>query len=308
MRALVATGKGELGLEWGEVPAPEPSPNQAVVAVRAVSLNRGEVRRLARATPGLVPGWDVAGVVSQPAGNGTGPPEGSRVVGLVPSGAWAEQAVVDATLLAALPEEVSFEAASTLPVAGLTALNALRLGGFLVGARVLVTGAAGGVGRFAVQLGALAGADVVAVVGSPERAEGLAELGASEVIVGDADPGGGFDLILESVGGDSLSRSLAAVAGFGTVVYFGMSSGDHAVVESTWYGDHAGARLYALRVFDELLRNQRGARDLALLARLVAEGRLDTQVSMTTSWRDPAAALEGLMARKVKGKAVLSID
>lgn len=308
MRALQTTGTGRLGLELGETPAPEPSSNQAVVAVRAVSLNRGEVRRLAGAPAGFVPGWDVAGVVTKPARNGTGPAEGTRVVGLVPSGAWAEQAAIDTAVLAPLPDDVSFEAASTLPVAGLTALRALAVGGFLLGARVLVTGAAGGVGRFAVQLAGLAGANVVAIVGSAERATGLMALGAAEVIIGEDEPGHDFDLILESVGGESLSRSLAAVARSGTVVHFGSSSGEAATIEPTWYGEHTGARLYGLRVFDELLRSQSGVRDLSLLARLVADGRLDPQVSQTLSWRDPTPALEALMARKINGKAVLTID
>ena len=101
------------------------------------------------------------------------------MVGIVQSGAWAERVAVPVEHLAELPEAVSFEQASTLPVAGLTALRSLELGGFIVGKRVLVTGASGGVGRFAIQLAKLAGAHVTAVA---RRTDGLAQLGADDVL------------------------------------------------------------------------------------------------------------------------------
>ena len=86
------------------------------------------------------------------------------------------------TNLAELPDEVSFAQAATLPVAGVTALRALEICGFVLGKRVLVTGASGGVGRFAVQLASRAGARVTAVSRNAERARGLRELGAAEVV------------------------------------------------------------------------------------------------------------------------------
>src|SRR6202008_775002 len=102
---------------------------------------------------GLIPsgrtvGWDIAGVVERAAADGSGPPEGARVVGLVWTGGWSERAAVPTRQLAELPDAVSFEQAATLPVAGLTALHALQIGGFCLGKRVLVIGASGGVGRF----------------------------------------------------------------------------------------------------------------------------------------------------------------
>src|SRR3954447_1179368 len=189
MKALVASPNAEGNLELLDLDDVEPRPHEALVDVKAVSLNRGEVRALLDAEPGWRPGWDVAGVVSTPAGDGSGPKPGTRVVGLVSSGAWSERVAISTRMLAELPADVSFEAASTLPVAGLTARKAVEMS-VIDGHRVAVTGAAGGVGRFAVQLAAQNGAHVTAVVGRPERAAGLAELGAADVVVGSLPPDG----------------------------------------------------------------------------------------------------------------------
>src|SRR5947209_13441847 len=183
MKALAAAPGAKANIDLVDVDEPDARADQVVVDVKAVSLNRGEVRALESAEPGWRPGWDVAGVVAAGAAAGSGPKEGARVVGLVGSGAWAERVAVSAQMLAELPDEVSFEAAATLPVAGLTARKAVEMC-VVDGKRVAITGAAGGVGRFAVQLAAQNGADVTAVVGRAERAEGLAELGAADVVVG----------------------------------------------------------------------------------------------------------------------------
>lgn len=117
------------------------------------------------------------------------------------SGAWAELVAVDTGLLAELPDRVSFEQAATLPVAGLTALRALEIGDFVLGKRVLVTGASGGVGRFAIQLAKLAGAHVTALA---RRTAGRSELGADEIIETLEPEGPTFEVIIDAVGGATL--------------------------------------------------------------------------------------------------------
>ncbi len=305
MRALMTHPSG---VRLGEVAEPDPLPGEALVDVRAVSLNRGEVRRLAGQESGVVPGWDVAGVVARAAEDGSGPSEGARVVGLVSSGAWAEHAAVPTTALGELPADVSFAAASVLPVAGLTALRTLGVAGMPLGKRVLVTGAAGGVGRLAVQLASRAGAHVTAVARDEQRAEGLRDLGADEVVsLVDLD-GEPFDVILESVGGASLAAALQRVGPEGIVVSFGDSSREPVTFPASAFYRSPGARLYGFFIFSEVERSGSATRDLELLARMVAGRELDPQITLETSWSDPAPALEALLDRRVRGKAVLHVD
>src|SRR5215471_7897944 len=129
MRALVATANAQAPLELRDVDAPQASASESLVDVRAVSINRGELRLLGARPAGWRPGQDIAGVVSQAAADGSGPPVGTRVVALVDQAGWAERVAVPSSRIAALPDDISFAQAATLPVAGLTALRALRLGG-----------------------------------------------------------------------------------------------------------------------------------------------------------------------------------
>src|SRR5947208_33394 len=181
MLALVVSPDSEERVELREVEAPTPAPNEVMVRVRAFSLNRGEVTRIAAATEGDRFGWDIAGEIAQTTADGSGPPVGTRVVGFVQGRGWAEYVAVPVLRVAPIPDELSFAQASSLPVAGLTALRTLRIGGLLMGKRVLITGASGGVGRFAVQLATMEGAEVTALAGSEERARGLKDLGADRI-------------------------------------------------------------------------------------------------------------------------------
>src|SRR5437763_5736520 len=162
----------------------DPDRDEVGVRVTAISLNRGETRRaLQVAEPGWRPGWDFAGVVESAAADGSGPKVGTRVVGLLPSGAWAERVNCRSHAVAALPDGCSDAQAATLPVAGLTALHALRQGGLLLGRKVLVDGATGGVGHLACQLAHAAGAQVWGPVRRERQRAAVAECGA-EIVLG----------------------------------------------------------------------------------------------------------------------------
>src|SRR5919197_2678016 len=169
------------GPELRRVPDPQPAPDEVLVQVEAFSINRGELGLFTHRPEGWRPGQDIAGRVLASAADGRGPPTGARVVALVDFGGWAQHVAVPLERLAPLPDTVEAEQAAGFGIAGLTALRALRRGGGLLGARVLVTGASGGVGSFAVQLAAAGGAEVTALTGS-RRSIDLEALGAHHVI------------------------------------------------------------------------------------------------------------------------------
>jgi NADPH:quinone reductase len=306
MRALtVAAEPPHIAL--GEAPDPEPLPFEAVVEARAFSLNRGEVKALASGTPGAVHGWDVAGVVAQAAADGSGPAQGTRVVGLkYPPGAWAERVAIPTDKLAALPDAVSFEQAATLPVAGMTAVRAYEVCGFLLGKRVAITGASGGVGHFAIQLAKLAGAHVTAIA---RRQEGLAELGADEVVDRLEPEGETFDAILDAVGGPVLGAAIQRVAPRGTVVSFASTVTDPVEYPTrALFGRASGAKVYGLLIFPELEHTRSATSDLTRLANLIAAGDLEVQISRTASWREAPAVVQALLDGEIRGKAVLTVD
>jgi NADPH:quinone reductase-like Zn-dependent oxidoreductase len=304
MQALVHDPDAEHGLRLGNVEAPEPGPSQARVRVAATSLNFGEVAFLNRNTaPGAVAGWDAAGTVIAAAADGSGPPVGARVVTFGWSGAWAQERAVDTNELAVLPNAVDFAAAAAIPVAGVTALRAVRRLGAVIGRKVLITGAAGGVGRFAVQIAARAGAEVVALVGSVARGEGLADLGAHEVVVGSLDDvASPVDAALDNVGGHVLADVLRVLRPGGRVLSIGMASLQPTTIDfEQARHDAAGAQIEAFVVGPGF------GPDLAYLVSLLAAGQLDPQIGWRGSWDRAGEAAAALLGRQVRGKAVLEL-
>jgi len=307
MLAVVNTPNGSAPIELRQVPEPVPGPHDALVAVHAFSLNRGELRSFRNNEEGWIPGQDVSGVVLQQAADGSGPSAGARVVALTDEFGWAERVAVPAHRMAVLPESVSFASAAALPVAGLTALRTLRHGAPLLGKRVLITGAAGGVGHLAVQLAARSGARVTGVVGRPERAAGVRELGAAEVVVGIDQAQGPFGLILESAGGASLATALHLVEAKGAVVVFGNSSGEPTSIGFADFRGGQNARLQSFFYFTSGPEEQFGP-DLALLVSLVADKSLTPQTGPERSWRELPQVAEELRDRKLGGKAVFRVE
>lgn len=273
-------------------PAPEPSAAVAVVRVRASSINRGETRLIPARPNGWAPGQDLAGVIETPALDG-GPPRGTRVLGLVDGGSWSELVAVPLDRLAVLPDAVGDEVAATLPVAGLTALRAMRALGDVIGRSVLITGARGGTGNLAAQLALAAGADVIGLARSPftmDRVRAVTTLGE----------GDRFDRVIDTVGGDVLANALGHLRPHAKAVTFagsppapiglGTFAGVIATLESLFVYAAPGR-------FDD---------DLATLAGFVADGRLVPHIDRVVSIDDVNDAVAALNAGGIEGKIVLA--
>lgn len=304
MKALVHHHAGTHMLRLASAPDPEPHRSQALIEVVSFSFNLGEVAfRTPDLPDGTVPGWDAAGVVVTPAADGSGPPAGSRVVTFGWDGAWAELRAVDTAELAVVPCGVDLGSTAALPVAGVTALQAVRRLGSILGRRVLVTGASGGVGRYAVQLANLAGAEVVASVGSPERGEGLRELGAAEVVIGPESMTGRVDGVVDNVGGQQLADAYQKLSSGGVIAAVGMASKESTTIdfEQARIG-HDRGRIESFNISVPL------GSDLQHLVRLAGRGRLEVPVGWRGDWGSYEDAIGQLLNRQVRGKAVLDVQ
>jgi NADPH:quinone reductase len=283
-------------------------PNEAIVQVASISLNRGEVRRSQSAAAGWRPGWDFAGTIETAAQDGSGFSVGTRVVGFLPEGAWAEQVAVPTHAIAVLPDSVTFTAAATLPVAGLTALLSLERGGMLLDCPVLITGASGGVGYFACQIANQAGAIVTAQVRRSELVEFIKDAGAHQVIVGHRfDEYAPYDLALDSVGGGVLPLVLENLAPDGTCVMFGATAGAEITFNASRFYGKGGLSFYGFILFHEL-KKQPAVAGLARLVKLVADGVLIPHIDIEASWSKIAQVAQQLTDRQFLGKAVLHIQ
>ncbi|HEY3505213.1 MAG TPA: zinc-binding dehydrogenase [Actinocatenispora sp.] len=301
MKALVADPDTALTMRVDDVPEPVPTPAQVVVRARSVSLNHGDLNDAVsgRIPPGGVLGSDVAGIVERPAADGSGPAAGTRVVALT-SGAFATRVAADTSSVAVVPDGVDLAVASALPVAGLAAFRSLRRCGPLLGRRVLVTGASGGVGVFAVQLAAAAGAHVVASVGSPARGTHLAELGAHQVVVGLDGVDEPLDAVIDSVGGPQMVRAWDLLADGGTLQSVGWASTEPALFPRY-------ATIGPERTLVSYLTRGPVGDDLGTLLRLVQAGTLSVQFGWRGSLADFADAASSLRERRIQGKAIMDV-
>jgi len=279
VQAVVSTPGGERWAELREIPEPEPAPGELLVEVHAAGINRGELM-LVQMREDFRPGQEVAGVVA------ARPRQGERVVGLADWHGWAEYAAVPEHRVVPLPETIDFATAAALPMAGATALNLIRLGGDLLGRNVTVTGAGGGVGTIATQLARLAGANVTAVSAVTE------------------DAPDDQHLILESVGGASLEQAIAKAAVGGLILVFGNSSKERAALD---FREFAGRDAVRIQTFFSAHYEDRAADNLRTLLGLVADGRLEVEVGLEAPLADVNDALDALDARRVAGKAILTV-
>lgn len=311
MRAIVVDPSAVGHLAIRELDPPSPAPNELTVRVSATSLNLGEVRYAQSMDPGERIGWDFAGTVEREAADGSGPNSGTRVVGMIRQGAWSELVATPAAMVAPIPDNVSFAQAATLPVAGLTALYVLECAvGGLLGRNVLVTGANGGVGMFALQLAKIMGGRAVGVIRREQYVEMVRSWGAEEVVVSeDASKAcdlGPYHLIAESVGGAALANCMAMLGPDGVCVSYGSSAGSTVTFE-IWPFIHAQRpMLYGFLLFNEFARKP-ASDGLARLGALVAKGRLKIDITKEDRWENIGQLAQDLFDRKIPAKAVAHI-
>jgi NADPH:quinone reductase-like Zn-dependent oxidoreductase len=310
VRAVVTSRAATSGLAIGDVDAPIPASSDAVVRVAAIGLNRGEVRGARTAPEGSRIGWDFAGTIERAAADGSGPPAGTRVLGILENGAWAEQVAVPTRAVAPLPDGVTFSQAATLPLAGLTAWLALEKAGGLLQRTVLVTGASDGGGYFAVQLACDGGARVVAQVRNADSVALVQANGAQHVVVGMDAAGaaghGPYDLIVDSMGGTLLASLLKSLAPDGLAVAYLASTDATLTFDLHAFLGTGGLRLYGFSIFYEL-RQSAPRVGLSRLAALVAAGRLRPLIAAEANWSAIDSVSQAMLEGGPPGKTVLLV-
>jgi len=291
-----------------ERPDPVAGTGQVVVRIHAAAINpndlgtrAGQARRLLPdLEPPFVPGWDLAGEVSEVGEGVAAYAPGDRVVGMIPfariggrTGAYAEAAAVQPAWLAPLDPSVSFEVGATLPLNALTAREGLAMLALPVGATLLVTGAGGAVGGYVTQLAVAAGLRVIAVAGRDDE-DWVAGLGAAEVLPRDADLAtiepvdGVFDAVPLGPG-----AATAALRDGGTAVFTRPPGADGA--ESA-----RDLRLESFLVSPD-------AAGLRRLSELLAAGELRTRVARTLPLEQAAEGHRLAAAGGLQGKVVLTV-
>jgi putative PIG3 family NAD(P)H quinone oxidoreductase len=304
-------------VEIREHPDPEPAKGELLVRVRAAGLNAADLMQVQGfypappGSPSDIPGMELAGEIA-----GIGPgvtefAEGDRVMAIVGGGAQSELALVPERLAMRVPDDVPFPEAGGFPEAFLTAHDALfTQGNVTIGDRVLVHGAAGGVGSAGVQLAAAAGAHVTASVRIDRLWDAVARLGAAEIVAhDDFAERGPFDVVLELVGGSNMASNLAALNRLGRIVVIGVGGGGgHADIDLlTLMGKRAlitGSTLRSRPLEDKALVTKRAE---AHAVPLLANGSVRVLVEQTFPLKEAAAAYERFREGGKLGKIVLVV-
>lgn len=298
-----------------EHPDPVPAAGQLLVRVRAAGLNGADMMQLKGRYPAPpdsppdIPGLELAGEVIE-VGSGVERFEpGDRVMAVVGGGGQAELAIVHERAAMPVPEELDWTAAGGVPEAFTTAHDALFTQAQLsAGERLLVHGAAGGVGMAAVQLGQMAGARVTATVRNPAARRHIDALDVRAIEPAGFESEGPFDVILELVGAINLAANLEALARRGRIAVIGVGAGAKAEINLlALMGKHA-------RIHGSTLR-ARPLEQKAAAARLVeqsvlpgfASGDLSVPVTATYPLDEVAAAYERFQAGGKLGKIVLTL-
>ena len=311
MRA-VTIEDGKLAIH--EHPDPVPGKGELLVRVRAAGLNGADMfqlRGVYPAPPGSpadIPGLELAGEVVGLGPDATRFQPGDRVMALVGGGGQAELAVVHERIAMPVPDRMTWAEAGGFPEVFVTAHDALFTQcGLSLGERLLVTGAAGGVGTAAVQLAAAAGASVVATVRSPERHRAVAELGAELVVLpADVAGTGPFDVILELVGAPNLPTNLRLLASRGRISVIGTGAG------TTFELDLRLLMTLRARLMGSALRSRPLEQKADAVRRVevavlpaLASGRMRVPVTATYPLQRAEEAYERFQAGTKLGKVVL---
>jgi putative PIG3 family NAD(P)H quinone oxidoreductase len=299
-----------------EHPDPVPGEGYVLVRVRAAGLNGADIIQLRGrypAPPGSpedIPGLELAGEVVRIGPGVRRYSEGDRVMGIVGGGGQAELALVHERILMAVPERLSWVEAGGTPEVFTTAHDALfTQAGLRLGERLLVHGAAGGVGTAAVQLGRAAGARVSATVRNPDLRDEVAALGADVFDPGEFVDHGPYDVILELVGALNLANNLQALEVNGRIAVIGTGAGAIGEIQLHLLMMKRG------RIHASTLR-ARPLEEKALTARamersvlpLLADSTVKVPVAATYSLLDAPEAYERFQAGAKLGKIVLTID
>jgi NADPH:quinone reductase len=311
MRA-VTLKDGELTV--GEHPDPEPGTGEVLVRVRAAGLNGADMmqrRGLYPAPPGApqdIPGLELAGEVEALGPGASRFGEGDRVMAVVAGGGQAERAVVHERALMPVPESLSWPEAGGLPEVFTTAHDALFTQAELKsGERLLVHGAAGGVGTAAVQLGRATGAEVTATVRNEDLRPGVEELGASAIAPDGFEEHGEFDVVLELVGAPNLGANVGALATGGRIVVIGVGGGAKAELNLLGLMGKRGrimASTLRARPLEEKAGAMRGVEKHVLP--LIDSGTVKVPVAEAFSLDEAEAAYERFASGGKLGKIVLT--